>query len=393
MAVSDTKTGSNRTAELEHIIAQLEGMNVEAADKNLWIRTKWNSVHQTPWHLGSSVVPPQLPQNLPVEHAAALPCVWKWSDIEPYLYKLAELCPLELTERQSVLLVNPGFGTKGMKVTNTMRIAISIYKPGNEASAHLHTPNASRTLLSEIGGHTIVEGERIEPKRGDIVFTPNGTWHEHGNQDNQPVIWADLLDWPLLDFLSATWVRNDAENATKYKKPDLSFSERFYGHGGIRPLFSVHTRGEGRNVTPMFHIKGSDIIATLKDLSRYDGDLHEGIIVELVDPMTGESAFPTMSHRAQLLRPGETTLPFRHTASTVYCVMDGSGQTDVDGKILEWEKNDFFVVPNNRWRQHINKGPKPAVLYSYTDQPLLSKIGLYRAQCKSANGWTADIRQ
>jgi gentisate 1,2-dioxygenase len=206
------------------------------------------------------------------------------------------------------------------------------------------------------------------------------------------VIWADLLDWPLLDFLSATWVRSDTEHAPRLTKPDLNFSERFYGHGGIKPLFPVHPRGEGQRVTPMFHIRGTDILATLKDFARYDGDAHEGIIVELVDPMTGEPAFPTLSHRAQLLRPGERTLPFRHTASTVYCVMEGSGRTDVDGEILEWTKNDFFVVPSHRWREHINTGPAPAVLYSYTDMPLLSKIGLYRAQHKSANGQIADIR-
>jgi gentisate 1,2-dioxygenase len=382
--------GSNRAAELEHIIQQLEELNSEAFAKNLWIRTKWNTSNQMPWHLGSSATPPHLPQNLPVEHPPAVPCVWKWRDIGPYLHQLADLCPLELTERQSVLLINPGFGMKGVKVTNTMRIAISIYKHGNQAESHLHTPNASRTLLSEAGGHTIVEGERIEPKRGDIVFTPNGTWHEHGNNDRSPVIWADLLDLPLLDYLGAIWVRHDSQNAPKLGEADKAFSQKFYKRGGLKPL-SVHSRGEGRHVTPMFHIKGTDVFDALNELKSYEGSPYEGVILELVDPVTGKSALPTLSHRAQLLRANESTDLFRQTASTVYCVMEGSGYTEIDGEVFDWEKNDFFVVPNHRWRRHVNTGGKDAILYSYSDVPLLSKIGLYRAQAKNKSGGVIEL--
>src|SRR3546814_18148032 len=88
---------------------------------------------------------------------------------------LVRLCPLELTERQSVLLTNPAYGAHGIKVTNTIRIAISIYKIGDVARPHMHTPNPSRTIISDGGGYTMVEGERICTRRGDLVFTPNRT--------------------------------------------------------------------------------------------------------------------------------------------------------------------------------------------------------------------------
>ena len=92
-----------------------------------------------------------------------------------------------------------------------------------------------------------------------------------------------------------------------------------------------------------------------------------------------------------MLRPGEETLPYRHTASTIFWVKEGSGHTDVDGQRLEWEKNDFFVVPNHRWRQIVNSGNGDAVLYSYTDAPLISKIGQYREQGKSKAGELIDL--
>ena len=391
MATDKDTAQADRAGELKLIINELEELNQQVRERNIWIRTRWNLPNQTAWHAGTSEQPKPGAHSLTVEYPSPAPHVWKWADIEPCLLKLAELCPLELTERQSVLLTNPAFGMKGVKVTNTMRIAISIYKRGDDAESHQHTPNASRTIISEGGGYTIVEGEKMLPKRGDLVFTPNGTWHAHGNDDDQPVIWADTLDWPLMDFLGCAWARNDPENAVPHGEPAENFSGRFYGRGGIRPLFDAHHRGSGKGVTPMFLYSGIDIKAALEDLSGYDGDPHEGVIVELVNPEDGAPVFTTISYRAQLLRPGEATRPFRHTASTIYWVREGQGQVEVDGEPMEWARNDFFVVPNHRWRRLINTGSSDAIVYSYTDLPLISKLGHYHAQGKTEAGTVVDL--
>lgn len=391
MATTKESATTTRAQELELIINELEELNHEANQRDIWIRTKWNLPNQKPWHLGTSDTPAEGPHTLGVEHVAPKPHVWKWPDIEKYLMTLIDLCPLELTERQSVLLTNPAFGLTGKKVTNTMRIAISIYKKGDDAESHLHSPNASRTIISETGGYTVVEGEKMYPKRGDLVFTPNGTWHAHGNDDDNPVIWADTLDWPLIDYLGGAWSRNDPENAVDHGNPSTDFSNRFYGHAGIRPLFQAHPRGEGIGNTPMFHYKGVDIRAALDDLKGYDADPYRGVVVEVVNPENGTPVFTTISYRAQLLRPGEETLPYRHTASTIYFVLEGAGETEVDGETLAWEKNDFFVVPNHRWHRFVNKSGKDAVLYSYTDAPLLEKVGHYHAQGKDASGVLVDL--
>jgi gentisate 1,2-dioxygenase len=96
--------------------------------------------------------------------------------------------PIEFAERQQFLLTNPGLGGR-LQVTSTMRCAVSIYNPGDVAPVHIHTPNASRTILSEKGGYTTIEGERCEAARGDLILTPNGTWHDHGNDGSEPVVW------------------------------------------------------------------------------------------------------------------------------------------------------------------------------------------------------------
>ena len=62
----------------------------------------------------------------------------------------ADVSPIEFADRQSILLLNPGLNGR-LQVTNTIRCAISIYNPGDVAPVHLHSPNASRTILSEQG--------------------------------------------------------------------------------------------------------------------------------------------------------------------------------------------------------------------------------------------------
>jgi len=391
MATTAQSIKTEREIELEAIINELEELNEEAQERKLWIRTRWNLPNQKSWHLGSSERPAPGPYTLGVEYPAAQPFVWKWADVEKYLMTLVDLCPLELTERQSVLLTNPAFGTKGVKVTNTMRVAISIYKKGDIAESHMHTPNASRTIISDSGGYTMVEGEKIFPKRGDLVFTPNGTWHGHGNDDDSPVIWADTLDWPLTDFLGCAWGRNDDPNEGNNSGPDIDFSSKFYGRGGLKPLFKAYHRGEGRKVTEMFLYKSTDIRAGLKDLKNYDGDPHEGVIIECVNPTDGEPVFSTLSYRAQLLRPGEKTLPLRHTASTIYFTLEGEGYTEVDDERFEWGKNDFSVVPSHRWRSFKNTGSEDAILYSYTDAPIIEKLGHYRVQGKNKSGVVEEL--
>ena len=110
MATKKEEVQSDRARELELIINELDELNEEARDKNVWIRTKWNLPNQKAWHLGTSDTPERGAYNLGMEHVPPVPYVWKWANTEQYLMKLIDLCPLELTERQSVLLTNPAYG-------------------------------------------------------------------------------------------------------------------------------------------------------------------------------------------------------------------------------------------------------------------------------------------
>jgi gentisate 1,2-dioxygenase len=210
------------------------------------------------------------------------------------------------------------------------------------------------------------------------------------------VIWIDTLDWPLMEFLDAAWVDHNMSGAQGNMNVQAvthseGYSRKLYSHGGIKPAFVDHQRGVGRAPAPLFHYRGADVLDMLHSLRGEKGDPHEGIKVDFVNPVTGESVFKTLNYSAQLLRPGEETEFKRETAGTYYVAIEGNGATEVGGKRFEWGKNDLFVVPNFLWRRHINTGKSDAIIYSVSDAALMRNIGQYYAQGRAANGKVTEL--
>jgi len=385
----------------------MEQLNTDAAKSFVWVRTQMNAPAQRPWFTdtgGATGTGQMASGRVAANQLKAAAHRWRWEEYSTYLQRIAgiasqaDVSPIEFADRQSILLTNPGLNGR-LQVTNTIRCAISIYNPGDVAPAHVHSPNASRTILTEKGGYTNVEGERCEAARGDIILTPNGTWHDHGNDGKAPVIWIDMLDWPLMEFLDCAWVDQEFQPSTgsNAKSQETIHSDghsgRLYGNGGMVPTFISHQIGFGRDPAPLIHFRGTRIREALDALRKEKGDPHEGIQMEFVNPVTGKPVFPTLNYQAQLLRPGEATLPKRETSSTFIVVIDGKGKSEIGGQTFDWEPNDIMVVPNFVWRRHINTGSSEAVLYTVTDAALLKNIGQYRAQGKDQAGKVVQLVQ
>jgi len=382
----------------------MERLNAEAGGLHIWLRTQANAPAQRPWFRETGLQASGglaegrvgAAQLKPIAHR------WRWSEIASYLDKIADIArgadvsPIEFAERQQFLLTNPGLGGR-LQVTSTMRCAVSIYNPSDVAPVHIHTPNASRTILSENGGYTTIEGERCAAARGDLILTPNGTWHDHGNDGCEPVVWIDVLDFPLMEFLDCVWLDEAYPGATqgnsRAQRVTLpgSYSHMLYGRGGLVPGFLPHRRGFGRETSPMFHYRGSDVREALAGLREEEGDPYEAITLRFINPATGGSVFPTLDYRALMLRPGEATRFKRETASTFYIAIEGQGVTEIAGRSLDWQTNDIFVVPSFAWRRHVNQSQNDAVLYDVSDAPLMEKIGQYRAQGRLPDDSVAEL--
>ena len=141
----------------------------------------------------------------------------------------------------------------------------------------------------------------------------------------------------------------------------------------------------------MFSYKWCDTRRALERMSGYEGSPADGIVVEYVDPTTGGAVMPTMSFRAQLLRPGETTQWRRRTASSMYCVLEGEGRIELESDAIDWRRNDVFAVPGWHWSRFVNTTREPVFLYSVNDEPTMRKLGLFREQTRSESGAVEEI--
>jgi len=322
--------------------------------------------------------------------ATAKPYRWQWRDIEPRLRIASRTVPIEECERRALVFANPGLGGRPF-ITNTLFAAYSLYNPGERAPVHRHTPCASRFVLEGDGGYTVVEGEKLQMARGDLVITPNGTWHDHGNDGKTPIIWVDVLDVPMVEAFSATvfefdYAEGNGESASyQTHRHAPGYSTAMYSTGGIRPLNVDHQRGLNRH-SPMFIYRWADTQRALHAMREHAIDPHDGVMVEYVDPTNGDSVMQTMAFRCQMLDAGMVTLAQRKMCSAIYVVLEGEGKTEVNGETLEWKKNDVFAIPSWSWYRHAAAHSGEAVLYSVSDEVAARKLGYYQRETRNEAG-------
>jgi len=146
------------------------------------------------------------------------PYLWKWADLNQALETASDLVPMDKTGRRNVGLRNPT--VKG-GLTNTITLGLQIIKPGEFAQCHRHVATAIRFVVKgSPKAFTVVEGERLFMEEGDLITTPNWTWHDHYNGSDEPVIWLDGLDVRLLGHLNAQFSEPLPQEQQVIEKPD-----------------------------------------------------------------------------------------------------------------------------------------------------------------------------
>src|SRR5882762_778054 len=130
---------------------------------------------------------------------------WSYKALRPLLLKAGELTPIEKAERRVLVLANPGHGLEKMQASAAMYLGMQLLLPGEWAPSHRHTPNAVRMIVEGEGAYTTVDGEKCPMRRGDLILTPTGLWHEHGHDGTEPVVWLDVLDLPLVHYMEASY--------------------------------------------------------------------------------------------------------------------------------------------------------------------------------------------
>ena len=267
------------------------------------------------WPNLRAVLPPHKPRPL------TRPTHWPYQALRPLLMQAGALAPIEKAERRVLVLANPGHGLDKMQASAAMYLGMQLLLPGEWAPSHRHTPTAVRMVVEGEGAWSTVDGEKCAMKRGDLILTPTGLWHEHGHDGTEPGVWLDVLDLPLVHYLEASYHINGDRQAVLPGR-----SDRAYTRGGLLPT-PVFERS--RKAYPMLRYPWADARAALLALSEDRPD-QEAVQITYANPETGANAENILGFYALMLRPGQTLkLPVRSPAM-VFHLIEGSAQVAVE---------------------------------------------------------------
>src|SRR5438094_4006561 len=129
---------------------------------------------------------------------------WRYADVRPSLLESAEYISAKEAERRVLILENPGLSGRS-QITSSLYAGLQLIMPGEVGPAHRHTQSALRFIIEGSGAYTAVDGERTTMLPGDFVITPSWTWHDHGNETEEPMVWLDGLDIPIVRLLDASF--------------------------------------------------------------------------------------------------------------------------------------------------------------------------------------------
>jgi len=247
---------------------------------------------------------------------------------------------------------------------------------GEPLKAHRHTPEAARFIVQgSVSAYTVVDGERLSMETGDFLTTPRWSWHDHYSDADEPVVWIDVLDISLGEYLQAgQWepYERPTQNHDRPKGYSALLTER------LRPSRMAKERDTIRPV-PLIHHSWKDAHRQLLELQQIQRpDPFEGLQTVFAHPLTGGPTFPTFACGLQLLTA--STKSHRHSSTTICHVVQGAGCSVVDGRELRWSKGDIFMVPSMAAHRHEKVSDEDVILFYVDDWPVSRALDLYREE-------------
>jgi len=316
------------------------------------------------WEVLHALVPPQ-PQG------PCRPALWKYRDIRPYIEESGRVISAREAVRRVLILENPGLRGQS-QITRSLYCGLQLILPGEVAPSHRHTQAALRLVVEGAGAYTAVDGERVTMHPGDFIITPSWTWHDHGNEGREPVVWMDGLDIPITHLFDATFAENYPREVQPVTRREGDSWAR-YGCN-LAPLAGAAPFGKTSPVFSYPYAKSREALAALA--KGGEPDPCHGHKMQFINPASGGPAMPTIGAFIQLLPAGLRTAPYRSSDATIYSVIEGRGQVVIGGLEFAFEARDTFVVPG--WQPANFAAADQCVLFSYSDRPAQIALGLWR---------------
>ena len=307
---------------------------------------------------------PATPEASPVAAAR-----WRYEELRGPLMEAGELIGAEEAVRRVLVLENPGLpGSHG--ITRALYAGLQLVKPGEIAPCHRHAQSALRFVLEGEGAQTAINGEPVVMAPFDLVLTPQGVWHDHANAADEPMVWLDGLDIPLVRTLDCGF----AEILDVKMHPKT----RNAGDMGKRHgRYLQPTRIADDDAPFLCHYPYREWRESLKTRADTDApDPWRGHEAMFANSATGGPVMTTISAFAQLIPAGQATRPRRASAASVIVVCEGTGRATLGHETFDLKSRDILVCPS--WRPLSLKAETDLVLFRYSDQGVQEALGLWR---------------
>ena len=301
------------------------------------------------------------------------PHVWHWDEVVPELLRSQHL-ESEATgelQRRALLLRNPGLAPPAFGATPTLVAAYQMLLPGESAPVHAHSFSALRFGASGGEARMVVDGHRVPMHPGDLVLTPAWCWHGHVHAGgDEPVVWFDGLDVPLLVALRAGFYRDPSVSASTSRRSATRRAPRRRGSASCPPVSRPTVTRRSAAIPGTRPIRPSSACWPCPTAMPC-------------------SSTATRSPAGQRWRRS----PARCAAWRRAPARRGGGRRrarcgswrEAPGRSLSTASpttsglNDVIAVPAWRWHE-IRAGHEELVLFEISDRPVHDALGLFRAE-------------
>jgi gentisate 1,2-dioxygenase len=280
------------------------------------------------------------PSLWPLPRQNFVPAHWSYSLSKPALDAAGKYVSTELAERRNLILYNPIPGNN-YATAPTLICAYQMVRGHETARSHRHSPNALRLVLeAQPKAYTVVEGKKIPMLPGDVLLTPNWAWHGHANESDADAYWIDFLDVPMVHLLGPMFMEFHKEWVEQTNEVDAESPFRFPWATTQAKLDAQATPGGHRSL------------------------------------LLGPKQMDTIALNVHRLDAGAAWSSPRSTVSNILAVMEGAGQSEIEGRSFSWKRGDVMVVP--AWCTATHRASERSHLLAVSDEPLLRKLGWYR---------------
>jgi gentisate 1,2-dioxygenase len=310
--------------------------------------------------------PPMGTEPVPMTRAH----MWRWDTVAPLARQAGKVVGVEEQgdARRALQFCNPGLR---MGTTESLFGAYQYLAPGETAPAHRHTPAAIRFVVSGRDVFTTVNGDACEMTPGDLVLTPNWAWHDHTNYGQEPIIWFDAIDVPLVASLESVFFENHPTGMQEVIGHGVS--EGGFGAVGLREPSVTAT---SPSHSPLLRYAYADTDRTLESLHAAQGG--PSVTVNYENPVTGGPAVATITCQMTRVYPEGPTVTRRQTGGQIHVVFRGRGRSVIGGTEFTWGTGDVFVVPS--WVPVEHQAEETADLFVAGNRAVLEALHLYHEE-------------